>query len=153
MPPAASDDGPDWMFIGGIASAVVGVGNFVLLGVAVGEVSSLQDDPGFTAYRAGLTASQSACDEAEAGTSVNVAGAASPEQVAVICSDADGYQSLQIASGILGGAMLGLGGYLIITSDTVSSPASDERYNAKPTIHFVPYVGPNGAHGTLTASF
>lgn len=140
------------MLIGGIGSGVAGVGMFVLMGVSISRVSSLQDEPAFTTYRTGLSPDQSACEQADAGVSVKIAGAATPESVQSICSQASTFEALTYASIPLGVVFLGLGSFLVIKSDTVWPMVSGKKAEA-PRIRFVPQVGGEGAHGTLHVSF
>ena len=131
MPQPASPDrphtprsrGPDGALIGGIIAAVVGTGAVVTFAVAQWQVAYLQDDPGFEKYRRGLAPSQAACDEAETGRVVNVGGASAPAEVADLCKTANTYELVSYAMLPTGIVMLGLGGYLIFTSDTARGRA------------------------------
>ena len=135
MPQPASPDrpskkarghGPDGKLIGGIIAGVVGVGALVTFGVAQGQIAYLQDDPAFEKYRRGLAPSLSACDEAKAGRVVNVGGAAAPADVVDLCKTANTYELVSYAMLPTGIVMLGLGGYLVFTSDTARGRATLE---------------------------
>jgi len=120
------DGGPDGKLIGGIIAAVVGVGAVITFGVAQGQIAYLQDDPAYEKYRRGLSPALSACDEAKAGRVVDVGGAAQPAEVVDLCKTAHTYELVSYTMLPTGIVMLGLGGYLIFTSDTARGRASLE---------------------------
>jgi hypothetical protein len=141
------DEADDVKLIGGIASGVAGVGMFVVMGVAMGQVSSLQDDPGFAAYRSGLSPEESACVEADSGRSVSATGASTPEQVQNLCSEATTFTTLSYASIPIGAVLVGVGTYFIVTSDTVW-PAFAGTH-----IRLTPSVGMDGASAIGSVDF
>lgn len=136
--------GPDGKLIGGIIAAVVGAGALVTFGVAQGQIAYLEDDPGFEKYRRGLSPSQSACDEAETGRVVNVGGAAAPADVVDLCKTAHTYELVSYAMLPTGIVMLGLGGFLVFTSDTARGRAR---------LEIAPRVGWNTGGVDLVVSY
>lgn len=101
----------------GVGSAGLGAVSLIAMGVAFGQISSLQDDAGFVAYRAGLTHDQHACELAAAGHVV--AGASTPADVDGLCGSASTWESTGTAMAAIGGVALAAGAALIVTSDTV----------------------------------
>jgi hypothetical protein len=144
-PPPKKKTGPDGKLIGGIITAVVGAGALVTFGVAQGQIASLQDDPGFDAYRRGFTASHSACDEAAAGRNAGVKGASDPATVDDLCSEAKAYEIVSYVMLPAGVALLGVGGYLIFTSDTVRRTTA--------SIEIVPRAGLTSAGADLVVRY
>ncbi len=114
----------------------------VLMGVSIARIAAIQDEPAFETYRSGFTPDQSACEQAAAGKEVNIGGAATADSANMLCNEADTFEILTYVSIGAGATLLGLGGYLIFTSDTVSGDTAELRIE--------PRVGPR--HGSLQLS-
>ncbi len=140
--PGQPRGGTDYQLIGGIVSATLGAGMFVLMGVSIARIAAIESEPAFEKYRSGFTADQSVCEQAAAGREVNIGGAATADSAAMLCSQADTFEILTYVSIGAGAALLGLGGYLIFSSETVSGDTAELRIE--------PRLGPG--HGTLQLS-
>lgn len=116
---------------------------FVVLGLSMARIGRIQDEPAFEIYRSGLPANQSVCEQAAAGQEVNVAGAATARAADELCSEADTLEVLSYLSVGTGAALLGLGGILILSSDTVTGDSARLRVD--------PRVGPG--YGSLQVSY
>jgi hypothetical protein len=112
----------DTMLYGGLATSGVGAALLVVAGMSVSRVRQLQDDEGFAAYRAGLTPDKDACAQAESG--VVIEGAMAPADVVSLCDEASAWEITGYATAPTGLVLLGVGLYLILTSDTVQEEAS-----------------------------
>ncbi len=121
---AGHADNIDAQLYGGILVSAVGAALLVVAGVAVGRIDGLETDPGFVAYRDGFRPNQDVCQQADAA--MRVRGAASPERVRGICDKAAGWEIASYVALPGGIAMLGMGLYLTLTSDTaqVTSPVA-----------------------------
>ncbi len=141
-PPPASAHELDVQLYGGIVVSGVAAALFVVAGMAVSRISALEDDPGFVAYRAGFTPDRDVCSEALAGARVD--GAASPERVVALCDEASRWEITNYVAVPGGVALLGMGLYLILTSDTASVP---------PPVAVAPQLGPSLAGLTVSGRF
>ncbi|MBW2455790.1 MAG: hypothetical protein JRI68_14835 [Deltaproteobacteria bacterium] len=138
-----SADGADWRLIGGLTSAGLGAGMFVVMGVSLARISSIQDEPAFEKYRSGFTPDQSACEQAAADQEAPIGGAATARAADDLCTEANTLEIVSYVSIGAGAALLGLGGYLIFSSDTVTGDSA--------TLRIDPRVGPG--HGSLQVSY
>ena len=116
----AEDPGPDapsepartkrtlgWVAIG-VGGAFAAAGVYSML-----RVASIDEDPAFESYRSRMRSGQDACDEAERGT--RVPGAASPGDIADLCSTAQTFEVLQYVFFGLAAASAGTGAVLLLT--------------------------------------
>jgi hypothetical protein len=135
-------DGVDAQLYGGIVVSGVGAALLVVAGVAVSRIGQLEDDPGYDAYREGFQEYEDVCEQADAGATVP--GAASPAEVQDICSEASRWEITSYVAVPGGIAMLGMGLYLALSSDTaqIESPVS-----------VAPIIGPSTAGLTMTGRF
>jgi hypothetical protein len=94
---------------------------------------------------------ESSCEQARAGVASGAAGAASPDEVASLCDEADAMETLRNLTLPIGLGAAILGVVLIGTSDTIfGDDAREERAG-----HWRLRVsgGPDGAAATATVSF
>lgn len=139
VPPPAPVDA---QLYGGIFVSGVGAALLVVAGVAVSRIDQLQDDPGFIGYRDGFAPDVDVCDSADAG--LRVEGAASPQRVTEICDEASRWEITNYVAVPGGIAMLGMGLYLTLTSDTARRDAP---------VAVLPVFGPDNAGLTITGHF
>jgi hypothetical protein len=132
----------DTMLWTGLGTSGVGAALLVVAGTSVSRVRQLQDDEGFAAYRAGFTSDKDACEQAEAGVVVD--GAMSPGDAADLCGEASSWEIAGYVTAPSGLVLVGLGLYLILTSDTVDEEAA---------IQVAPSVAEDGASVIVTGRF
>jgi hypothetical protein len=106
-----------WVAIG-VGGALAAGGAYSML-----RVASISEDPAFENYRNRLRSDQDACEEAERGT--RVPGAASPEDVADLCSTAETFEVLQYVFFGLAVASAGTGAVLLLTDS--GKPRSEQH--------------------------
>jgi hypothetical protein len=145
----AEEGGVDEQLVAGIVTAVLGAGFLAVFGVSYSKVQSLNDDPSFAAYRAGFPANQNVCDAAATGRVSAVNGAATPEQADDICGEAKTFEILEFVSLPLGTGLVGLGAFLIFSSETVMGEDEEEEE----AVRFVPSFGPGGGFASVVGSF
>jgi hypothetical protein len=146
------EGGLDAPLVAGIVTAVLGAGFLAVFGVSYTKVQSLNDDAGFQAYRQGFAPNENVCDTAGAGRVSATPGAATPQQVSDICSEAKTFEVLEFVSLPLGTGMVGLGAFLIFSSRTVTGDDDDDDAH-EATVRFQPSVGPGGAFASVVGSF
>lgn len=137
-----AEEEPDLQLYGGILITGIGAGLFVLAGVAVSRIDTLQDDPGYVAYRRGFEPSLDVCEQAQSGTSVP--GASSPEEVVELCDEASAWEITNYVAIPGGFALVGMGLYLSLTSDTAKKESP---------VAFAPILGPTHAGLTMSGRF
>ncbi len=126
----------------------------IVMAVSMSRVASLQDDPGFVAYRSGLTSGQHACQTAQKNVSVPVPGASTPFEVNDLCNQATAFEIVSYVSGPLGGLLLAGGALLVVTSDTMWPKLSgDGKDGEKTTLTVLPQLGFDTAGATLHYRF
>ncbi len=144
----------DTRFIAGLASAGVGAAMLIVMAVSMSRVAALQDDPGFVAYRSGLTSSQHACETVQKNQSVPVPGASTPHEVNDLCNQASAFEIVSYVAGPVGGLLLAGGVLLIVTSDTVWPKLSGEGDDGvETTLTVLPQLGFDTAGATLHYRF
>jgi hypothetical protein len=147
----SNERGTDWQLVGGLGAWAVGMGLVVTFNYAFFRLNDVVQEDALKSYRLGVPAGESSCDRARAGVASTAAGAASAEEVASLCDEADTMESLRnipLPVG-LGAALLGL--VLLGTSDSVSGgDAADERAGHW---RFRVGGGPDGAGAIAAVSF
>jgi hypothetical protein len=154
-PPGSGPDegqkGPDARLYGGVVAAGLGAAGLIVMGVSLGQLAEIQDDPGLTAYRAGLTHDQSACKLAAQGAVVGTPGAPPPGEIDSLCGRAKAFEITTYVTAAAGGVLLATGAVLIVTSETVW-PRLVGRDNASGW-RLTPLVGPEGGGAAVTVRF
>jgi hypothetical protein len=105
----------------GVGGALIAAGVF-----SVFRVNAIEGEDKVERYRQGFRPDVDSCQQAEAGASSRVAGAASPAEMQDYCSTAGTFQALQVVFFGLGAISAGAGIYLLATdtSGTASRPAT-----------------------------
>ncbi|HEU4406163.1 MAG TPA: hypothetical protein VFS43_12940 [Polyangiaceae bacterium] len=98
----------------GVGAALLGAGVFST--VRLNGVESQWAEPSQLAYRASLRSPQEACDSARRGVVSPQAGAASPDQVRGLCTQASTFEALQYAFYGAGALVGGLGALLLLSA-------------------------------------
>jgi len=113
---AGSGSKPNYRRIGGYGALAAG-GVLAIGGVySALKVNSINNDDGYNQYRRAMPKGASVCDEANSGTRApsNI-GAASPDDVSDMCSQASKFQALQWVFFGLSAVSVGAGTYLLVT--------------------------------------
>jgi hypothetical protein len=132
------------MGVAALGMGVVLIGGGIYSSVRVRQIDT---DEGFDRYRRGFHHDQDICDEARAGASSAVPGAASADEVRRLCSQASTFQVLQYVLLGLGAASAGTGIYLLARNPnprataTVPAPVAETR----PRWDLGPHVGRSAA--------
>jgi hypothetical protein len=103
----------------GLGAALIGGGVY-----SVVRVHQIDTNPRFDLYRQGFHHGQDVCDEARAGTTSPTPGAATPDEMRSLCSQASTFQTLQFVFFGLGAISAGAGVYLLATDQPSSSKVS-----------------------------
>ncbi len=132
----------DAQLYGGIVVTGVGAALLVVAGIAVSRIDQLQSEPDFAAYRSGFGPDQDACERAEAGAVVD--GAPSPGAITDICDEATRWEITNYVAVPGGIAMLGMGLYMTLTSDTAQEDTA---------VSWAPTFGPGHLGAVATGRF
>lgn len=155
-PPRTAESEPessstDWPYVGGWVSWGVGAAVLTVFHYAFFSLNGVARDDAMKSYRDGVLEGESSCDQARAGLPSSAAGAASPQEVADLCDEADALETLRNVTLPIGlvAALVGL--VLIGTSDTVNGDAeSDDQARAW---RLQVGAGPRGGGATVSVSF
>jgi hypothetical protein len=134
----------------GMGAVLVGGGVYSLV-----RVRQIDSDDGFERYRQGFRPDQDVCDEARAGVSSSVSGAASPTEASSLCNEASTFQVLQYVFFGLGAVSTGAGIYLLVRDPGpgASAAAAAHVAQAPPRWRVTPQVGRSTAGLRLQWAF
>ncbi|HEX3777577.1 MAG TPA: hypothetical protein VHV51_24075 [Polyangiaceae bacterium] len=103
--------------------AIIVGGAFAVAGIyATVRVNSINHDPDFDGYRAGIPKGDDACDEAN--RNVTVPGGPSPSRISDLCSQSKTFAALQYVFFGLGAVAAGTGAVILLTDDKSAPPKS-----------------------------
>jgi hypothetical protein len=136
--------------------AAVGLGVGLLAGgvYSVVRVHQIDTDPKFDLYRRGFHHGQDVCEQARNGVASPTAGAATPDEMHSMCSQATTFQTLQYIFFGLGAVSAGAGVYLL-ASDR-GSPSDGMASSTRPrraSWSVAPYIGKSSGHVELSYEF
>ena len=137
-PPEASDSpvpsGSNLRSILGWTGVGVG-GAFIAAGVfSVLRVNSIEGEEKVDRYRQGFRPEVNTCDQADAGISSRIAGAATPSEMQSFCSTAGTYQTLELVFFGLGALSAGAGIYLLATDSGAATARSRTYFAVTPPL-------------------
>jgi hypothetical protein len=116
--------------------AGIGLGGALLAAglYSVVRVHDIDTNDRFDLYRQSFPASKDICDQAKAGVSSPIVGAATPTEMQDLCSEATTFQMLQYVFFGLGAVSAGAGIYLLATDKSGSPPATQTRWTVSPSV-------------------
>jgi hypothetical protein len=145
--PAATD----WPFVGGLV-AVSGGALFLFVGqYALFRLNDAVRQDEMKSYRATVPAGESACEKARAGFDAGT-GAASPEDVAALCDEAERLEIVRDVALPVGFLATAVGLWLVGTSDTVNGAEPAARRAARRWRGQLG-VGPDGAGASVSLAW
>jgi len=112
----------------------VGVGAaFIAAGVfSVFRVNAIEGEEKVDRYRQAFRPEVDSCDQAEAGISSKIAGAATPAEMKDFCSTAGTFQALKFVFFGLGALSAGAGIYFLATDNSASAARSGSYFSVTP---------------------
>jgi len=113
----------------GLGAGLVGAGIFSVL-----KVNSIEGEEKVNRYRQGFRPDVDSCDQAEAGNSSKVMGAATPAEMQDFCSSAGTFQALEFVFFGLGAISAGVGIYFLATDSSASAARSRSYFTVAPPI-------------------
>jgi hypothetical protein len=113
----------------GVGGALIAAGVF-----SVVRVNSIEGEEKVERYRQGFRPEVNACDQAEAGVSSRIAGAATPGEMQDFCSTAGTFQALEFVFFGLGALSAGAGIYFLATDNTTSTARSRSYFAVTPPL-------------------
>lgn len=140
----ASHGGSKAMGVAALGMGVVLIGGGIYSLVRIRQIDS---DQGFDRYRQGFHHDQDICDEARAGAVSAVPGAATPDEMRRLCSQASTFQVLQYVFLGLGAVSTGAGIYLLARNPSPRATAAVTAPVAavRPRWSLTPRVGSSAA--------
>jgi hypothetical protein len=140
-----------------IGWAALGMG-VVLTGggiYSMARIRQIDSDEGFDRYRQGFRPDQDVCDEARAGAHSAIPGAAAPDEVGNLCSEASSLKTLQYVFLGLGAVSTGAGIYLLVRNPRPEASAAIQGQGAEGSMrwHVTPQVGRSAAGLQLRLAF
>jgi hypothetical protein len=110
-------------------------GAFVAAGIfSALRVSSIESEETVDRYRQGFRPEVNSCDQAEAGISSRVTGAATPAEMQDFCRSAGTFHALEFVFFGLGALSAGAGIYFLATDNSASAARSRSYFAITPPL-------------------